>query len=93
MRKVCGVFAEGVFLGVTPSAREMHYRYLWGNMTAEGVPHKSTPSAKGEHTFRKTRHFGGNTLLKTPKSSENNPKPKKQAPISPESSGWDGLKV
>jgi hypothetical protein len=61
MWKVCGVFAEGVFLGVTPSAREMHYRYLWGNMTAEGVPHKSTPSANGWGTFRKTMHLGGKT--------------------------------
>ena len=46
MRKVYGVFAEGVFLGVTPSAREMHYRCLWGNMTAEGPPHKRRSSAK-----------------------------------------------
>ena len=53
MRKVCGSFAEGVFLRVTPSARKKHYRYLWGNMTAEGSPHKKGPSANAWVTFRK----------------------------------------
>ena len=53
MRKVFGAFAEGVILRVTPSAREKHYRYLWGNMTAEGSPHKKGPSANAWVTFRK----------------------------------------
>ena len=31
----------------------MHYRYLWGNMTAEGSPHKKGPSANAWVTFSK----------------------------------------
>ena len=45
-RKVCCFFAEGRKIVDTPSAPHRHQSYSSGLMTAEGVPQKSTPSAK-----------------------------------------------
>ena len=48
------LFAEGVLLRGTPSARYVAQGWGWWDSGAEGVGHKRRPSAKMTGTFRKT---------------------------------------